>query len=246
MNFNSIQPNWPAPKGIRALTSTRKGGVSEGLYESLNLAAHVGDEPDRVRENRLRFQTSLGLPEEPCWLNQCHGIRAVELFPDTTHIPFSADAVYTRAAGKVCAVLTADCLPVLLCDQAGTEIAAIHAGWRGLADGVIESTIRCLSTPPKELMAWLGPAASAAIYQVGADVRDAFLSHDKAAENAFYAQDETHWLMDIYHLARQRLHRLGVSAIYGGGYCSYTETERFFSFRRSAVTGRMATVIWRE
>ncbi len=244
MSLNFITPNWPAPKNIRAYTTTRSGGVSQAPYDSFNLAAHGGDDLEAVQKNRALLKETLNLPNEPAWLSQNHTTIAVEI--TANYQKQEADASFAREANQVCVVMTADCLPLLVCNQAGTEIAAIHAGWRGLADGVIEATIKKLNSDPKDLLVWLGPAMGPAHYQVGSDTRDAFLKHDPKAESGFYQQDATHWLLDMYHIARQRLHALGITAIYGGGHCTYTEQDKFFSYRRAAKTGRMATLIWRQ
>jgi hypothetical protein len=183
------------------------------------------------------------LPAEPCWLQQVHGVKVAQLDAPTTDI-IEADAAYTRQAGVICAVLTADCLPVLLCDTSGSEVAAIHAGWRGLCDGVIEATVGHFSASTDKLMAWLGPAIGPEIYEIGAEVRQAFVDRDPQATRAFVATRPGHWLMDLYALARQRLQHLGVGQISGGQYCTYRDATRFYSYRRDGITGRMASVIW--
>lgn len=233
-----IFPDWPAPANVRALQTTRVGGVSAEPYDSLNLAGHVGDDALKVAANRQLL--SPYVPTEPLWLNQVHGIAVVDA---ASRLP-DADASFTRAPNVVCATMTADCLPVLLCDEAGTVVAAVHAGWRGLCDGVIEAAVAAMQTPPKNLMAWLGPAIGPNAFEVGTEVLDAFISHDREAELAFRAATDDKWLGDIYLLAKQRLHKLGVERIYGGGLCTYTDQARFFSFRRDGVTGRMASMIW--
>lgn len=235
-----IFPDWPAPANVRALQTTRVGGVSAEPYDSLNLAGHVGDDALKVAANRQLL--SPYVPTEPLWLNQVHGIVVVDAaiaacLPD-------ADASFTRAPNVVCATMTADCLPVLLCDEAGTVVAAVHAGWRGLCDGVIEAAVAAMQTPPKNLMAWLGPAIGPNAFEVGTEVRDAFISHAREAEPAFRAATDDKWLGDIYLLAKQHLHNLGAEHIYGGGLCTYTDQARFFSFRRDGATGRMASMIW--
>lgn len=240
-----LSANWAAPAGICAGTSYRSGGVSEGSYATLNLALHVGDSPKAVLENRRR----LGLPAEPIWLNQVHGHTVVDAGLISTQNPtrnIDADAAYTTQVGIICAVLTADCLPILLCDRRGTRVAAVHAGWRGLAAGVIEQTVAALMVPGKEILAWLGPAISSRAYEVGEEVRDTFVQQNEDAASAFIPARPRHWWMDIYHLARQRLQRLGVSAISGGDHCTWHEADRFYSYRRDGVTGRMASVIWIE
>jgi YfiH family protein len=235
-----IFPDWPAPANVRALQTTRVGGVSAEPYDSLNLAGHVGDDALKVVANRQLL--SPYVPTEPLWLNQVHGIVVVDA-AIASCLP-EADASFTRASNIVCATMTADCLPVLLCDEAGTVVAAAHAGWRGLCDGVVEAAIAAMQTPPKNLMAWLGPAIGPNAFEVGIEVRDAFISHARKAQLAFGPIADDKWLGDIYLLAKQRLHRLGIERIYGGGLCTYTDQARFFSFRRDGVTGRMASMIW--
>ena len=237
-----IVPDWPAPANVRALITTRAGGVSRGPHASMNLAAHVEDDPAAVAENRRRLRARL--PAEPLWLDQVHGTRAVcaERSPATPQ----ADAAYTRRPGTVCAVLTADCLPVLLCDEAGTVACAAHAGWRGLAAGVIEAAVQAMDAPPEKLLACFGPAIGPQAFEVGADVREAFVSRSAGAAAAFAARENGKWLADLYLLARQRLNASGVTHVFGGGACTFAEAERFYSFRRERVTGRMASLIWME
>jgi YfiH family protein len=237
-----VIPHWPAPAGVRAYTTTRAGGVSAGAYAALNLAAHVGDDPAAVEENRRRLRTHL--PAEPLWLTQVHG-NAVARAEDAAE-GVEADAAFTRRAGRVCAVLTADCLPVLLCNDVGTVVAAAHAGWRGLAGGVIEAAVRATNEPPARLLAWLGPAIGPQAFEVGAEVRAAFLAHSPGAAAAFAAKENGKWLADLYRLATQRLNALGVERVFGGGFCTFNETERFYSYRREKATGRMASLIWLE
>ena len=237
-----IVPDWPSPAGVRALVTTRAGGVSVGAYASMNLALHVGDDPAAVAENRRRLRTHL--PAEPLWLTQVHGhavVRAEDAVEGVT-----ADAAFTCRAGRVCAVLTADCLPVLLCNDAGTVACAAHAGWRGLAGGVVEAAVRATSEPPARLLAWLGPAIGPGAFEVGAEVRAAFLSHSPEAAAAFAAKENGKWLADLYRLAELRLHALGVERVFGGGFCTLNEAERFYSYRREGNTGRMASLIWLE
>ena len=242
-----IVPDWPVAPQVRAVCTTRRGGFSRGPWASMNPATHVGDDPATVQANRKALQQELRLPAEPHWLQQVHGttvIDAGEAFV-AGEVPV-ADAAHCSQPGAVCAVLTADCLPVLLCDAAGRHVAALHAGWRGLAAGVIEQTIDAMQQPGETLLAWLGPAIGPDAYQVGDEVRDVFLGHDKEAETAFRQGPDGNWMADLYRLARQRLAERGVSAIYGGHECSFTDAERFFSYRRDGVTGRMATLIWLE
>ena len=242
-----IVPGWPAAPQVRAVCTTRHGGFSRGPYASMNPATHVGDDPAAVLANRKALQQVLQLPVEPRWLQQMHGTTVINANEpvEAGRVP-AADAAHCSQPGVVCVVLTADCLPVLLCDLAGRHVAALHAGWRGLADGVIEQTIDAMQQPGETLLAWLGPAIGPAAYQVGGEVRDAFLGHDKQAEAAFQPGPDGSWMADLYQLGRQRLVERGVSAIYGGNECSFTDAGRFFSYRRDGVTGRMATLIWLE
>lgn len=238
-----IVPDWPAPAWVKSVSTTRTGGVSTGAYASLNLAAHVGDTPQHVAGNRARLRTALALPAEPLWLSQIHGRGVVAA--ESAVADAEGDAAVSRTAGRVCAVLTADCLPVLLCDRAGACVGAAHAGWRGLAGGVIEATVAALGVPADSLIAWLGPAIGPRAFEVGDEVRAAFIAHDAGAAAAFQPHGGR-WHADIYRLARQRLAALGVAEVYGGGRCTYTEAARFYSYRRDGATGRMATLIWMD
>ena len=233
--------DWPAAKNIRALTTTRIGGASRGVYSSLNLADHVGDELSDVEKNRQTLVRQLNI-KQPVWLKQVHGVQVADAATAKHHD--EADAVYTDLADTVCAVMTADCLPLLFCNQQATKVAAAHAGWRGLVDGVIESTVETLQEKPENIMVWLGPAIGAECFEVGQDVFDAFVSVDAKAKQAFVKTDATHFLADIYQLARLRLQKLGIEKIYGGGLCTYTDEQRFYSFRKNKTTGRMASMIW--
>lgn len=235
-----IIPDWPAPPNVRALATTRGGGVSAGPYASLNLGDHVGDEPAAVAANRAILRRQL--PAEPLWLRQVHGTRCV--VAEEVATAAEADASISFTAGRVCAVLTADCLPVLFCDVGGTAVAAAHAGWRGLLAGVLEKSALALRRSPGEMMAWLGPAIGPAAFEVGDEVRAAFVAHDAAAAGAFVPQGPGKWLCDLYALARQRLAALGIRRIAGGAWCTATDAERFFSYRRDGATGRMASLIW--
>jgi len=239
-----LEPDWPVPPGVRALTTTRAGGVSTGPYASLNLAGHVGDDPAAVAANRARLARAAGLPAEPAWLQQVHGCGVCHLGADIAARGRSADATVADRPNSVCAVLTADCLPVLLSAEDGGVVAAVHAGWRGLLAGVIEATITRMGRPADPLLAWLGPAIGPAAFEVGPEVRDAYCRRAPAAEAAFRAHPNGRWLADLYALARQRLADAGIERIWGGGHCTMTESERFFSYRRDGVTGRMATLIW--
>lgn len=240
-----LVPDWPAPPSVRAVTTTRRGGVSAGAYAALNLATHVGDTPEHVVVNRAALRAWLSLPAEPAWLTQVHGTTVI----DAGHAGAApeADASIAARSGAVCAVLTADCLPVLFCSRDGTRIAAAHAGWRGLAAGVLEATVRALGRPPGEVLAWLGPGIGPDAYEVGPEVREAFLAADPRAADAFArGRRNDRWLADMYALARLRLASAGVGAVYGGGLCTFRERERFFSYRRDGATGRMATLAWLE
>ncbi len=237
-----IVPQWPLPEGVAACSSTRIGGVSVPPWDSLNLGAHCGDNLDSVEENRRRFYQLAALPSNPVWLEQVHGTDVLRLNGETP-VSKRADASYTDKRGVVCAVMTADCLPVLLCNSAGTEVAAAHAGWRGLCEGVIEHTVACFRESPENIMAWLGPAIGPLAFEVGAEVREAFIAKDAQAEQAFSPVGEKYYA-DIYQLARQRLSNLGVHQIYGGERCTFSEKHEFFSYRRDRTTGRMASFIW--
>ena len=240
-----IVPGWPAAPQVRAVSTTRHGGFSRGPYASMNPAAHVGDDPATVLANRKMLQQVLQLPAEPRWLQQVHGTTVLDAGdPVAAGEGPVADAAYCSQTGVVCVVLTADCLPILLCDVAGRHVAALHAGWRGLAAGVIEQTIETMKQPGETLLAWLGPAIGPDAYPVGDEVRDVFLAHNKRAAAAFQPGPDGSWMADLYRLARQRLAERGVTAIYGGHECSFTDAERFFSYRRDGVTGRMSTLIW--
>ena len=236
-----IAADWPVPDGIVAGCTTRTGGVSEGSYRSLNIGDHVGDDSAAVVENRHRFLAASELPNEPGWLNQVHGTRVV--------IEASAgdegDAALTREPGGACAVMVADCLPVLICSDDGQEVAAAHAGWRGLAAGVLEATIAAFDAAPRQLCAWLGPAISQAAFEVGDEVRDAFLETDIGASASFSPNDNGRWQADLFGLARQRLEVAGIRSISGGGLCTYGNPERFFSYRRDGQCGRMAAFVCR-
>ena len=243
MSADWIAADWPAIPNIVAGSTTRRGGVSRGTYRALNLGAHVGDDPASVAENRRIFVAMCGLDAEPDWLTQVHG-TGVRIGRDD--VVAQADAVIGHEAGETAAVLTADCLPVLLCARDGTEFAAIHGGWRGLADGIIGATISKMSTAPGNLVAWLGPAISQPAFEVGGEVRDAFLSRDARNEACFERNERGRWQADLYGLARRDLDALGVRAVYGGGWCTFGDEERFFSYRRDGQCGRIATFVARR
>lgn len=236
---NLIIPDWPAPFAVHALQTTRRGGFSASPYGSLNLGSHVGDDPLAVEKNRNTLNA--WLPSEPVWLEQVHGTEVA--LAEASGCRPVADACFTRKKNTVCVVMTADCLPILLCDDAGTVVGAVHAGWRGLLDGVIEATVSAMLVPGEHLMAWLGPAIGPLAFEVGAEVRARFTEHDPSTRSAFIAREDK-FLADIYLLARHRLAIMGVNRIFGGEFCTYTEHERFFSYRRDGATGRMASLIW--
>jgi YfiH family protein len=237
-----IKPDWPAPANIKAFTTTREGGVSQAPYGSLNLAAHVGDNPRHVAENREILRSTAQLPEPPRWLNQTHSTIAVAT--EQWEPGIEADAIFSTQANQLCTVMTADCLPVLLCNQAGDKVAAIHAGWRGLLNGIIENTVQALNAPGETILGWLGPAIGPKQFEVGREVYQAFVDYRDEAQHAFIQTDANHYLADIYQLARQRLNEVGVEQIFGGDLCTYSDAERFYSYRREENTGRMASVIW--
>ncbi|MGK3127472.1 purine nucleoside phosphorylase YfiH [Candidatus Pantoea formicae] len=235
-----IIPDWPAPQRVQACSTTRHGGVSVAPWDSLNLGAHVGDSESHVMQNRQRLTDDV-LPAMPQWLNQVHG-QDVARLPANESVP-NADAAITRELGVVCAVMTADCLPVLFCSDDGKEVAAAHAGWRGLCNGVLEKTLAQFHCPAHYIHAWLGPAIGPQAFEVGAEVRKAFMAHDAQADAAFRPVGDKYFA-DIWQLARQRLDAAGVRSISGSPRCTYTESANFFSFRRDGITGRMATLIW--
>ena len=244
-----VRVRWPAPARVRTFCSTRIGGVSEAPFDGLNLSAGGGDSPLKVTENVNRLRTAAGLPHSPCWPHQVHGSLVIDAADLRAHS--EADAVFTRAADSVCTIRTADCLPVLLCDRDATTVAAAHAGWRGLAAGVLEATVDAMPSAAQQMLAWLGPAIGPAVYEVGPEVRDSFIARDPRADAAFSPLQQsttrgvvTHWLADLYELARQRLRAAGVTDIYGGGLCTFSDNRRFFSYRRDGSTGRMACGIW--
>lgn len=271
-----ITPDWPAPSNVRAAATLRTGGVSQGEFSSLNLGSHVNDDPAAVAENRRLLRAALKLPAEPIWLNQVHGIKVVDVSLGSASAARSgsavdanassvaagdralnnpasaegaaptADASVARGAGAVCVVMTADCLPVLFCDRDGTRVGAAHAGWRGLASGVLGATIKALDVPPSQLMAWLGPAIEQDAFEVGEEVREAFLKLTADNASAFKANARGRWQADLYQLARNELARLGVTDVHGGGFECFADSERFFSYRRASRTGRMGALVWLE
>jgi len=235
-------PDWPAPGNIHAATTLRTGGVSAGAYASFNPALHVGDHSDRVTENRRKIKALLELPSEPVWLEQIHSDRVIDAA--TSNALQQADASYSHKPGIVCTVMTADCLPLLVCDSDGTCVAAIHAGWKGLLAGIVTNTIKAF--PKKNLLVWLGPAIGPECFEVGTEVRDAFVAKSTINLNAFKESGDGKWLANIYQLASNELIMAGIDKIYGGNFCTFTEQARFYSYRRDKETGRMASLIWRE
>ena len=244
MTIRPLIPDWPVPDQVRALITTRQGGVSQPPYDGLNLALHVGDDPAAVARNRADLCRACGAPREPLWLQQVHGCRVVD--SDREPPGCEADAIFSRRPGQVCGVLTADCLPLLMTDRGGRVVCAVHAGWRGLAAGVVESAVARLSVPPRELLVWMGPAIGPDAFEVGDEVREAFVKRSAGDATAFRKNDRGRWLANIYHLARLRLRRLGVGYVGGDDYCTWTQSSLFFSYRRDGVTGRMASLIWLE
>lgn len=236
-----IRPDWPARVG--ALVTTREGGASSGAFASLNFGLRSGDDEAAVRENRRRLESVL--PSPPLWLRQVHGTRVADAdAAQAAGAEPEADAAVARRPGTVCAVLAADCMPVLLADEAASVVGIAHAGWRGLCAGVLEATLEAMRVEPGALMAWLGPAIGPRVYEVGDEVREAFIARDSAAGAAFRAVRRGHWLLDLYLVARQRLAARGVTRVYGGGQCTFSDPARFFSYRRDGATGRMAALIW--
>jgi len=237
-----IVPDWPAPARVRAFVTTREGGMSAGEYASLNLGTKSGDDPARVAANRQAVQAHL--PSLPCWLTQVHGTAVANLDRAGEGESVVADAAVTSVARRVAVVLTADCLPVFLCREDGSRIGVAHAGWRGLAAGVLENVVSSLGSDPSRVLAWLGPAIGPRAYEVGSEVREAFASSHGEAASAFASRGEEKHMADLYALARLRLAKAGVESVSGGSFCTYTEQERFFSYRRERKSGRMGAFIW--
>ena len=247
MSLVLLVPSWPAPKHVRAVFTERSGGASRPPFDSLNLGAHTRDAPDAVAENRRRLREHLALPSEPVWLNQVHGAQVLDLDAggESSVVP-SADAAFTRRGGRVAAVLVADCLAVLITDRLGRVAAVAHAGWRGLAGGVLRATVERLEQAPQELMAWLSPGIGPAHFEVGEDVRTAMLALDGGLAAAFTPNARGRWQCDLAAIARAQLASLGIGAVHGRPPCTYAERERFFSYRRDGQCGRMAALIWLE
>jgi len=237
-----IKPDWPAPVNIFACSTTRQGGFSQAPYDHLNLGDHVGDDAKTVLKNRSYLRETLVLAQEPAWLEQTHSVKAIELLNENGSVQ-SADASYSREPGQVCVVLTADCLPILVCDRAGEIVAAIHAGWRGLAAGIVEQTLQKMNVANQDLLVWLGPAIGPEHFEVGIEVREAFVSQHAEAAAAFEQNSSRKYFADLFEITRIRLQAIGVNEIYGGHWCTYADTEKFFSYRRDQVTGRIASLI---
>ncbi len=235
-----LDAEWTPPPGVCAFVTTREGGAGSGAFASFNLSYRVGDETATVDNNRRRLRT--WLPAEPRWLRQVHGSHVVDAATVTGDV--KADASVTRQRGVVCAISVADCLPVLFCDRAGSVVAAAHAGWRGLAGGVLESTLAAMRCNPADVLAWLGPGIGPTAFEVGADVHAAFTGQDPATADAFRPHAPGKWLCDLFALARLRLAQAGVTTVHGGGHCTYRDATRFFSYRRDRTTGRMAAFVW--
>jgi YfiH family protein len=238
-----LKPNWPAPASVHAFTTLRFGGVSEPPYSDFNLGFHVGDQDKNVVENRKRLSVTLNLPSEPVWLRQTHSTIVLPIYDADPNL--ECDAAYTSSPKKICAIQTADCLPILICDVAGTQVAAVHAGWRGLARGIVKNTIDKLGIDPKLLLVWLGPAIGPAHFEVGSEVRDEFIQYNASLKDAFLPNNNNKWLANIYLIAKILLSELGIQQIFGGEYCTFSENDKFFSYRRDGnLTGRMASLIW--
>lgn len=242
MKSDWLSADWPAPMWVRTCITTRHAGSSQGQWKGFNLGDHVGDDPRHVAANRAELERALGC--QPAWLVQTHSTDVVRADPQNT---LEADAAWTDQSGVACTIMTADCLPVLFCDRSGTRVAAAHAGWRGLLDGVLENTLEALAVAPTDVLVWTGPAIGPQAFEVGPEVRDAFVDLDPQAATAFVPSPRAgHYLADIYQLARQRLQACGVQSISGGGLCTVADPTRFYSYRRDGQTGRMASLIWLE
>jgi len=236
-----FKPDWPLPNNIQSLCTTRDNGVSTSPWDSFNLATHVNDDLIAVKQNRQTLKQDANLPSEPEWLNQTHSIKAVELENTDDR---QADASITRKKNVIAVVLTADCLPLLICNKQGTEVAAVHAGWKGLLDGIVIKTIQSMQSNPEDLLIWLGPAISQKNFEIGDEVKQQFCDQYNNAEQYFIAMSDNKYMADLYGLVRQQLNDLNVNSIYGGDFCSYAQHEKFYSYRRDKVTGRMASLIW--
>ena len=244
MSISWLDIDWPAPPGVRVLSSFRGGGASAGPYASLNLGDHVGDDVKAVAENRRALIAAARVPSEPVWLKQVHGANVADL--DAPGPYAASDAAIARRPLRVCAILTADCLPVVFATESGDTIAAAHAGWRGLNLGVLEATVKAMGASPQRLIAWLGPAIGPQHFEVGAEVREAFLARDPANEAAFLPNARGRFMADLGLLARRQLQKLGITRIHGSGECTYARADRYFSHRRDGITGRQGTFVWRD
>ena len=245
--------NWPAPTNIKAFVTTRRGGFSTGVFSSFNMGIYSGDNPATAKKNRAQLTIDWQLEHPPQWLKQVHGVDVIEAHrcPSSSYQEEQeeqeADAMFTREPGIMCTALTADCLPVLFCDRSGSVVASAHAGWKGLLAGVLENTVRAMGVDPANILVWLGPAISQKNFEVGPEVREQFIAINPAAGEAFIPGEGDRWFADIYQLARQRLGKISVTAIYGGGFCSVEQDDLFYSYRRDGKkSGRMASVIWLE
>ncbi len=244
MSVAWLKADWPSPPGVVAGTTLRQGGCSSGPYESLNLATHVGDEPQRVARNHQLFRDTCRLPSDPLWLAQVHGTTVLDAAFASSGL--EGDAIHTDLPNVVCAVLTADCLPVVFASRSGGSVALAHAGWRGMADGILESTVAAMACKAQDLQAWLGPAISQPAFEVGAEVRERFVTHDAGTAPHFLPNSRGRWQADLYGLARRRLQCCGITHVYGGGRCTFGEPSAFFSYRRDGACGRMATFVFRQ
>jgi YfiH family protein len=239
-----LSANWPAPNNVHAGVTMRHGGVSQAPFADFNLSHTVGESIETVLQNRSLLRQKINLPAEPVWLNQQHTNLIIDAAAMYQGEP--ADGAYTCQDDTVCVALTADCLPILLCSTNGKEVAALHAGWRGLADGIIAVGVQCFNCGAEQILAWLGPAISKVAFEVGDEIRQLFLQRYSCAATAFYpAKNSEHWMTDIYQLATLQLQNLGITKIYGGNFCTYTDSKRFYSYRRDGQTGRMASLIWK-
>lgn len=244
-NLHYIFPDWLAPKNVHAASTTRTNGHSKSPFDSFNLGYGTEDNPENVKANREQLKDELHLPSEPIWLHQLHSNQVIHA-ENNSNKP-QADATYATKSGKICVVMTADCMPVLICNRQGTKVAAVHAGWRGLAAGIIENTLKAMKLDPEDTLVWLGPAIGPEVFEVGEDVIQQFLQTDPKAQLAFQVKDNKKWLANLYLLAKQRLAQQGVTQVHGEGFCTFTDHQRFFSHRRDkGQTGRMATLIWLE
>lgn len=237
-----LTPDWPAPLNVKAVSTTRQGGFSQAPFDSMNVGTHVGDDASVVKKNRDQLKQLINLPNSPLWLEQVHGTDVIHA--SSWQKSSQADAIYSDQPNHVCAIMTADCLPVLFTDRQGKQVAAAHAGWRGLLNGVLENTVSQFTGAREDILVWLGPAIGPTQFEVGQEVYAAFTAYSQDAMQAFKVSDQTHYLADIYLLAKQRLSALGITQIYGGDFCTVTEKQRFFSYRRDGITGRMVSLIW--